>query len=207
MKDRNERRTGSNETRHGGLRQGEVQPQITRAEKGIPQFLTHASQPKPNVWAPGIVMWEPIYLEGYGNACRTVNAVGQQAHVGCTSLRILRELAEYYTIDYAGMRDRYKHFVDKSQWPPLVIAARNEVFFAMKTRVPQEKNDGATGYIADSAIAAMHILVGSRTRIYLHNGQSVDVLESRLCLANRRNSAVLFKRQLQLDGIIPTTRG
>lgn len=185
-------------------RQGEVRPQIVQAERGIQQYLTQASLPPPGDWAPDIVMWQPIYLEGYGNACRTANGDGQQSDMGCTSLRMLRDLAEYYTIDYAGMRDRYKQFVDKSQWPPLVIAARNDVFFAMKTRVPQDKNDGATGYIADSAVSGMDILSGSRTRIHLHNGLYVDALESRLCLSNRRNSAVQFKRQLQMDGIIPT---
>lgn len=192
-----------------GVRQGQSArlrqtPNVIAAQKGIPQYLTQATLPKPSTWAGDIAMWEPIYLKGYGNACRTVNLAGDQAYVGSTSLRILRQLAEHYTIDYTGMRGRYRAFVDRSQWTPLVIAARNEVFFAIKTRVPQEKNDGATGYVADSAVAYMELVSGSHTRVHLHNGCFVDALESRLCLTNRRNSAVLFRRQLQFDGIIPS---
>jgi hypothetical protein len=177
--------------------------EIVIPEKGVPQYLSQSAMLDPVEWVGDIVLWDPIYLKDYGNCCRVAQEDGGRAYFYFGSLRILREIAEYYAIDYHRMRDKYRDFVEKSQWPPLVVASRDEVFFAIKTRVPREKNDGATGYVADSAILHLETLTSCTTRIHLRNGLHVDALESRKCLTIRRNNAVLFKRQLQEDGIIP----
>lgn len=194
---------GSRKAKQGKASRGEWETVVPK--KGIPQHLHRTDMPPREQWAPSIVLWEPIYLEGFGNSCTVSMEDGRQAYFGIGTMRILRDIAEHYAIDIDRMRDKYRDFVVKSQWPPVVVASRGLVFFAIKTRCPNHKNDGATGYIADTAIRHVESLTTNTTRIHLHQGIHIDVLESRRCVMARRNNATSFKGQLANDGIIPRT--
>lgn len=93
-------------------------------------------------WIPNIDLWFPVYLEGIGNVCETTMADGQQAYFGMSAPRILQMVADYYAVDMNSMRDWYRDF-------------------AIKTRCPRKKNNGATGYVADIAIDAVEALTAS----------------------------------------------
>ncbi|MCL6444984.1 MAG: hypothetical protein K6T83_16280 [Alicyclobacillus sp.] len=152
-------------------------------------------------WSMRVLAWEPIYLPGYGNACRMLFRRGVW-HAGVTANRVFSLLASTYWASIPDLRHWYSRCHGLSQSLPLPVAARGLVFFAVKTRAPQHKHDGAIGYIANTAVRGMERLADRKTRIYIEGDHYIDAAVSLRHVESQRRNAEVFELYLARKGLL-----
>jgi hypothetical protein len=77
------------------------------------------------------------------------------------------------------------------------VAARGLVFFAAKTRIhPKYRNDGVTGYFANTQVTALCTIADHRTRLSLVSGHTVDLAMTRENVMRRMADAEAFQNRL-----------
>ncbi|MCL6518168.1 hypothetical protein [Alicyclobacillus sp.] len=174
---------------------------------GVPAYLGRTALPEDEEWIRYIEAWEPVYIQGYGNACRVFLECGKQVYIGLSTRSLLHRVAAYHALDLQRLRRHFYDATRQKQTPPLPISSRGLILFAYKARSYEDRrwrNDGAMGYVAmerieriDPVDHAPHPL----TRVTLTSGV---VLEARMRCGNfrtRMHSADYFKYYLAKHGI------
>ncbi|WP_029422339.1 hypothetical protein [Alicyclobacillus macrosporangiidus] len=151
-------------------------------EPGVPAYLERHLMPPDEQWIPYIEAWEPMYIEGHGNACRVHYENGGRAYFGLTPKSLLQRVAKYHAIDLSGLRRHFYAATRHRQTPPLPIASRGLMFFAFKARSYQDRrwrNDGAMGYVAMERIERVEAVPGVErptVRVTLRSGAVLEAL-------------------------------
>ncbi|QQE78743.1 hypothetical protein [Alicyclobacillus sp. SO9] len=170
--------------------------------RGVPLFLHTHGMPPAEDWVPHIIGCEPVYLAGYGNAALITLDNAAQKVFGRGVSWIQREIHRYHGIDETEIRRKFQRYVNMYQSVPVIVPRRDLVLFAVKTRIPQHHNDGATGFVANTAVQTIEFISHKKSRIQLETGQHMDVLMSADAVRKRKSTAELFAFMLHRDGIM-----
>ncbi|MCL6631806.1 MAG: hypothetical protein K6T63_04160 [Alicyclobacillus herbarius] len=162
-------------------------------ERGVPIYLKYGEMPARRAWVAQVVGWVPVYLKGVGNGCVVYGADGLEMVVGRDARWVRRQIAAFHCISYDEMRKEFARLYDKTQCAPLIVAARGLVFFAVKARTKlRGRNDGATGYLANTAVDEVESLGPQASRISLIGGRTLDVPMSKAAVLQRMAEAEAF---------------
>jgi hypothetical protein len=174
---------------------------IIEPKPGVSIYLQRNTYPKRQDWVPKLEAVEPVYLKDIGSASRVCLSGGEEFYLGQTTALVYRAVAAFHTIDVLGVRRHYLQITRRSQWAPLVIGPRQTVLFAYKSREPQSRNDGATGYIMENCIRTVQPLTEPTgppgLRIVTASGHELTALMTEASFQGRRMLAKYFQFAIQ----------
>lgn len=175
---------------------------VEKAMEGVPTYTAMTRVPDPEEWIPQVVSWEPMNVESVGPVVHVIEENGSQLRIPLSSKSMCVLQCRYYHIDLQALRHRYWQYLRRHLNVPIVLPARKLVFIAVKTRNTFNRNENASGYVANTAIQQLVPISPTKTEIHLKNGCSIEALLSERTLHDRITWGEQFANKLRENNII-----
>lgn len=139
----------------------------------------------------GIAAFLPIYEDG--NVTQVLTSSGKQFLVRRTCKTVLKNLARFYNIDLAAVREYYGRAVNKKQGVPIPMTT-NLLLIPVKSRKnPLGENDGTFGYVNFREIKQVTDGKDGNCHITFQCNKELEVLVSQTTMKEYMKNAQLVE--------------
>lgn len=121
----------------------------------------------------GIAAFFPVYDKG--NVTHVITRSGKEFPIKRTCKTVLKNLARFYNVDLAALREFYGKAVNKKQGVPIPMTT-NLLLIPVKARKnPLGENDGTFGYVNFKEIKELNDAGSGGCRIIFQNDMELEV--------------------------------
>jgi len=139
----------------------------------------------------GLAAFIPVYDEG--NVTHVITKKGKRFPIRRTCKTVLKNLARFYNVDLASIREYYGRAVNKKQGVPIPITT-NLLLIPVKARKnPLGENDGTLGYVNFREIKQLEDGDGGCCRIIFQSDTKLEVAVSTVTMKEYIKNAQLVE--------------
>src|SRR5690625_258510 len=123
------------------------------------------------VFEKGVIALLPEYIKDKGNCTIIWTKDGKSKVVDRAVKTVIKNMSNYYHLDLKQSNETYCKYLSIKRSLPIPFSKDN-IFIAIKTRIPISKNDGAHGYIRLNKIKKV-VAEKQYSLIYMKKGLSI----------------------------------